>query len=84
MFDGIESNTLEVQLFSKPNSPILHVLFDFGVIVVQVGIHEVVIIAFFFIHRLRPVLPIPLDPVDGCLVVRCIEIRTGKMIPVRG
>jgi len=83
MFDGIETNAFDVELFSKPYSPILDIIFDFRVIVVEVGIHEVVVVAFFFIYRLRPVLPIPLDPVDGCLVVRCIVVRTGEMIPIR-
>ena len=82
MFNGIESKTPEVDLFSQPHSPVLDVVFDFRMIVVQVSIHEVVIIALLFIYRLRPVLSIPLDSVNGCLVIRCIEIRTGEMIPI--
>ena len=50
MFDGVESDTLECQLCPKPLSPVLNVLLDFWMRIVEVSKHEIVIISFLFVY----------------------------------
>lgn len=44
--------------------------------------HEIVIIAFFVIDKVRPVLTIAKNPVDGGPLIRIVVVYASKVIPV--
>ena len=49
MLYGVKSDTLDAGLFEKPNPPIFDVVDHFWMIVIQITIHEKIVIPLLFV-----------------------------------
>ena len=53
MLDGVEANALQFELFGDINTPVLDILRDFRMIEVQVGEHQIVVVAVLCVDLSR-------------------------------
>lgn len=85
MLYGIETNTLERDLFAEPDSPIENIFNDFRMRVVEISEHEVIIVAFLGIDivAISPAFCLVSENlIDGSLVVFGVVVSAGEMVPV--
>src|SRR5947207_5334587 len=82
MLDRIYPETTQRQLPSDPLAPLLDILLNFRVTVVQVREHQIVVVAIFFTNILSPIFPISHDPVDSLLAIQRVVVYPSEMVPV--
>lgn len=79
---SVQAETLEANLLGYPLAPVLDIITDFRVRVVQVGKHEEVCIAVLIVYARTPSLVLTLNLEDCVAIILCIVVGTGEMVPV--
>ena len=82
VLDGVQPHAVQVQFPGYPDAPFFHFFHHFRVVEVQVGEHEVVIVAVFFVHAFAPAFPVPHDLEDGSFFRSGVVVRAGEVVPV--
>lgn len=82
VLDSIEAEPGQTHLLCDPRTPVLNVIADFRVRVVEIGKHQEVSIAVFVVDAFTPALVFALDLEDGVAIVLGVEVGSGKVIPV--
>jgi len=79
MFDSIESDATELEIVHEPYCPFFDLVFDldirlvfalgdFWMGMIDICIHQIIEVSFFFVHGTSPVLAIPKDSVNSFLL----------------
>lgn len=79
---GVQPEALELHLLRYPGAPLLDVLLDLRVRVVQIRKHEVIRVSVLLAHRPAPALVVAQDLVDGFLLRLLVPVRAGEVVPV--
>lgn len=82
VLDGVKAEPCRARLLHDPHAPVDQVLAHVRVRVVNVGTHQVVVVALLLVDRLGPRLALALDLEDAVLLVLVVvvdaSLRRGK------
>ncbi len=83
VLDGIQAEAVDASLLDVPVRPLFDFFDDSRVAVIDVRIHQVIVIAVFAVDALvfRPTFVEAFDHVDGFFAGFVIEVRAGEMFP---
>lgn len=82
VLDGVEADALQLELFGNVDAPVLDVFDDFGMVEVQVGEHQVVVVAMLGVDIGGPMLALALDLVEPGLLAGIVVVGGREVLPV--
>ena len=83
VFDGIQAEAVDTGFFDVPIGPFFDFLNDCRVAVVDVRIHQVIVITVLAVYTFifRPAFFEAFDHVDSFFAILVVEVRPGEMFP---
>lgn len=85
MLNSIKPNSLQSDLLAEPLPPILNILLNLRMIIVEICEHEIIIVALLTINiaSCSPTFSlVSQDLVDSCLIVLSVIVGAGEVIPM--